>query len=88
MSAELVRAAFQRAEDKLTARDITQREFWATIEDYIEAFADDRRFKLHVKASTIPVSSAIVSYRGVRYYLYGVYDTETQSRNYAISRTN
>jgi hypothetical protein len=88
VSAELVRTAFQRAEDRLSSGDISAREFWATVESFIDAFADDRRFKLKVGACTIPVSSAIVSYRGVKYYLDGMYSHETKSRNYSISRAN
>lgn len=88
MSAALVRLAFQRAGDKLTTGDISEREFWPTVESFIDTHAADRRFKLQVKACTIPVSSAIVSYMGVRYYLDGMYSHETNSRNYSISRAN
>jgi hypothetical protein len=88
MNAQLVRMAFQRAEDKISAGEVGEREFWLTVESFIDTFASDRRFKLKALASTIPVSSAIVSYRGVKYYLDGIYNTETNSRTYSISRAN
>ena len=88
MSAELVRRAFQHAENECNAGNVTQWGYWNAIEEYLDTFAPDRRYKLQCLAASHPISSAIVRYRGVGYYLEGVYNTETQSRDYTIIRTN
>ena len=88
MSAQLVRRAFQYAEDGCSTGNLAPRDYWPAVDSFIDTHAPDRRYKLQVLAATHPVSSAIVRYRGVKYYLEGIYNTETQSRDYAIPRTN
>jgi hypothetical protein len=88
VSAELVRRAFQHAENGCSTGNITPRGYWPAIDSFIDTHALDRRYRLHLLAATHPLSSAIVRYRGIRYYLEGTFNRETQSRIFAITRTN
>ena len=88
MSAELVRRAFQHAENGCSTGNISPRDYWPAIDSFIDTHAPDRRYRLHLLAATHPVSSAIVRYRGIKYYLDGTFNHETQSRIFAITRTN
>lgn len=85
--------AFDYAEQAMRASDKVRREVrerlglpilnrHRLIEDYVYENSSDRRYKLHWKASTD--SSAILEYRGTRYYIEGVYDPERKTRDYYV----
>lgn len=42
----------------------------ARLDEYVSENAADRRYKLALNAASTPIRSAIVTYRGVRYYAY------------------
>ena len=94
-TAVMLGRAFDYAEETMRASDSVRRakrealglpvlNRHQLIEEYVHDFSSDRRYKLHWKASTD--SSAILEYRGTRYYIEGVYDSERKTRDYYVYR--
>ena len=61
---------------------------------YIDCYADDRRYKLQWNAADTSYTGAIVTYRKIRYYVYGSYTPPSSNgftrgyRTYSAERTS
>lgn len=77
MSASLI----QRAFTYVRATDTDKRVTGQRIADYVRDMSTDRRYRLTFDAASSDFRSAIVTYRGTRYYVSHDYPTDTYTVN-------
>ena len=77
MHETLIRQAFQQAYDNQS----TNPRLAESICDYVRDFSNDRRYRLFFNATCTSFRTAIVTYRGVRYYV----DHDYPSNTYKVS---
>jgi hypothetical protein len=62
----------------------SMRDFPTRVSEWIDAHASDRRYRLQWNAATSDFSSAIITYRGRRLYVYGRWDAASRDRTYYV----
>lgn len=62
--------AHQALEDATNNYYALRARFWEIVDDYIEAYSTDRRYKLTINAATASNRSALITYRGQKCHVH------------------